>query len=78
MINSQDEHFQTISKHMTEALEELRSELGHQDYLDVKEYIDYGEYGVAWELLWHIVKHEGLVIPSGLLLSGRMMGLNNP
>lgn len=43
------------------------------DANDVQDYVDHGEYGIAWELLWHFV---GDAPPPPLVAAGRLMGFD--
>lgn len=61
---------------MASALEALSLELDPGDARDVRDYLDHGEPGVAWELLWHIVREDKLTPPPDLIAAGRSMGFD--
>jgi len=74
MINQmqQDELATLINK----ALSKVENRLDLQDILDVREYVEHGEYGVGWELLWHLIKKHKLEVPKEVIVSGQKMSLN--
>jgi hypothetical protein len=54
-------------------LAEMSDRVPIPDATDVEDYIDYGEYGVAWELLLHFV---GDSPPSEFITAGQLMGFD--
>lgn len=76
-MNDQDkaELYRSLEGLMTSALNKARGSLSEQDAEDVQEYIDHGEYGVAWELLWHIVNEKKLEASEELISCGKKMNL---
>ena len=58
------------------ALEKTSGVLDEQDVEDVRQYIAHGEYGVGWELLWHLVNDKKLEAPAELVESGEMMNFD--
>lgn len=70
------QYFESLEKLLSASLEEVREGLSKQDYMDIKEYIDHGEYGVGWELLWHLVHKQRLQVSSGLVECGHKMGFD--
>lgn len=71
-----NEYFEMLEKLLTASLEEVRENLSLQDYTDIKEYIDHDEYGIGWELLWHLVHKQQLPVSSGLVECGHKMGFD--
>lgn len=55
------------------SLEKVGDVLEKQDVEDIRQYIDQGEYGVGWELLWHLVTDKKLTAPVELVESGKIM-----
>ena len=53
----------------------LAADLSEQDRNDVEEYLEHGEYGVAYDLLRFLVENEQLVLPESLTMAGRLMGM---
>ncbi|NSX06956.1 MafI family immunity protein [Cupriavidus gilardii] len=49
------------------ALESVAKQLPAQDLRDVEEYLDYGEYGVAYELLIFLLDKQQLAWPVTLI-----------
>lgn len=56
------------------ALESVAKQLPAQDLRDVEEYLDYGEYGVAYELLIFLLDKQQLAWPVTLKEAGMQMG----
>ena len=61
---------------LTTALSKASGALQKQNVDDVRQYISHGEYGVGWELLWHLVKEERLDVSVELIETGRRMGFD--
>jgi hypothetical protein len=55
------------------SLEAMADAIPLADRDDVQDYIDHGEYGVAWELLWHFAGDTPL--PT-LIEAGELMGFD--
>lgn len=70
------EYFETLEKLLAASLEGVRESLADQNYMDIKEYIDHREYGVGWELLWHLVHEQRLSVSSELVECGHKMGFD--
>ena len=62
-----------LKKLMLEALSSIKPFISNQDFSDVCLYIDNGEFGVGWELLWHIVLDDDLEMPPSLVDAGIIM-----
>lgn len=71
-----EEYYQALAKLLTTSLEEVKGVLSEQDYNDVRDYIDHGEYGVGWDLLWELLNLRQLSPPVGLIECGRKMGFD--
>jgi hypothetical protein len=67
---SQLEHLLRLS------LDQVSNLLTEQEIIDIQEYIQHGEYGVGWELLWFIIKERELPEPSELKQCGVEMGFD--
>ena len=70
------EYFETLEKLLTASLEGVKEYLSEQDHADIKDYIDHGEYGVGWDLLWHLVHMQQLPVPPELIECGQRMGFD--
>lgn len=68
----------TVEQLLKSALEGVQKDLPQQEYQDVSDYIEYGEYGVAWELLVHVLVTQNLQLSDDIIRSGQMMGLELP
>lgn len=71
-----EEDFNTLEQLLNASLEHTRPYISSQNYEDVKDYIEHGEYGVGWELLWYLVNDKGFPIPAELIKCGDMMGFD--
>lgn len=67
------EHYKQLQILLIEALEKVQDQLTEQDVTDVREYVENGEYGVGWELLWYLIDRKGLEVSAELIASGKMM-----
>jgi hypothetical protein len=57
------------------AFSELSAILSAQDRDDVEEYLDHGEYGIAYDLLKFVAEREGVALPESLMAAGRVMNV---
>ena len=71
-----DTHGQNLELLMIDSLKHMKQNMIDVDISDVQEYIDHGEYGVAWDLMWHIAINNKINIPDALISSGKIMGLD--
>ena len=58
------------------ALESCRPTMTLQDYNDINEYIMYGEFGLAYELLKFVLEKGNIQCPDGLEKVRKMMNLH--
>ncbi|MEX3977776.1 hypothetical protein AB4Y45_02195 [Paraburkholderia sp. EG287A] len=76
-MTMQQEPYGGIERLMRESLEQTGSEISESDRNDVSEYIDFGEYGVAYELLTCVLDKLQIAHPEPLLAAGKMMGMSS-
>ncbi|NML30417.1 hypothetical protein [Paraburkholderia antibiotica] len=76
-MTKQQEHYDEIERLMRESLARVESDISKQDYKDVAEYIDFGEYGVAYELLICILDRQQTGHPESLKIAGKLMGMRS-
>ncbi len=76
-MTKQQDPYDEIERLMREALAQVEREISEQDRNDVAEYIDFGEYGVAYELLTCVLDKQQRVHPESLKTAGKMMGMNS-
>lgn len=72
------EYYQKLETLLLKSLEQANEhfdENNHEEYSNVKEYIDHNEFGLAWELLLFIFVSKKLSIPESMRTSGKIMGL---
>jgi len=74
--NPSEEKYKLLYDLMMKSLTKLKSYISKIDYDDVVDFINNDEYGVGWELIWHIVNESRIPIPEELVLCGRKMGFN--
>ncbi|MEB2610106.1 hypothetical protein SB461_26790 [Burkholderia cenocepacia] len=67
-------HLDELGRLFRESLAAIETELSEQDRTDVHEYLDHGEYGVAYELLAFVLDKQKLPHPTALIVAGRKMG----
>jgi hypothetical protein len=72
----QKELYDEIERLMRESLVQVEKEISEQDGNDVAEYIEFGEYGVAYELLTCVLDKQQIVYPESLNAAGKMMGMS--
>ncbi|WP_345810949.1 hypothetical protein AAGS40_09080 [Paraburkholderia sp. PREW-6R] len=72
----QQEPYDEIERLMRESLALVEREISEQDRNDVAEYIDFGEYGVAYELLTCVLDKQQAAHPESLTSAGKMMGMS--
>lgn len=76
-MTKQQDPYDEIERLMRDALAQVEREISEQDCNDVAEYIDFGEYGVAYELLTCVLDKQQRVHPKSLKTAGKMMGMNS-
>jgi hypothetical protein len=76
-MTMQQERYDEIERLMRESLAQVGREISEQDRNDVAEYIDFGEYGVAYELLICVLDKQQITHPESLKIAGKMMGINS-
>lgn len=69
-------HLDELERLLLESLAAVETDLSDQDRSDVREYIDHGEYGVAYELLAFVLDKQQLAHPTALIEAGRKMGMS--
>lgn len=57
------------------ALLDLSKDISVRDHMDAMEYVDHGEYGVAYELIKFVVERDEIAPPDSLLAAGRLMNM---
>ncbi|WGY73046.1 hypothetical protein KEC55_33915 [Burkholderia cepacia] len=68
-------HLDELERLLQKSLAAVETDLSEQDRSDVREYIDHGEYGVAYELLAFVLNKQKLAHPTALIEAGRKMGM---
>ncbi|EOH6078112.1 hypothetical protein ACMAVI_005581 [Burkholderia cenocepacia] len=68
-------HLDELDRLLQESLAAVETELSEQDRRDVREYLDHGEYGVAYELLAFVLDKQQVVHPAALIEASRKMGM---
>jgi hypothetical protein len=76
-MTMQQQSYDEIERLMRESLEQVGREIAEQDRSDVAEYIDFGEYGVAYELLICVLDRQQIAHPESLKVAGKMMGISS-
>jgi hypothetical protein len=74
MIHSK-EYYIEIESLMKSSLNELEYSLSSAELSDVKDYIENAEYGLAYDLLTHILNEKKIEFPKNLLLAAKRMGI---
>ncbi|MET3230548.1 UNVERIFIED_ORG: hypothetical protein ABIC54_002742 [Burkholderia sp. 1263] len=74
-MTMQQEPYDEIERLMRESLARVEIAISDQDRNDVAEYIEFGEYGVAYELLTCVLDKQQIAYPEPLHLAGTMMGM---
>ncbi|WP_155294366.1 MULTISPECIES: hypothetical protein [Burkholderia] len=69
-----ESHLDELPRLLQESLAAIETELSEQDRSDVREYLDHGEYGGAYELLAFVLDKQKLPQPTALIVAGRKMG----
>jgi len=75
-MNQSKEYYQELEQLLVNTLNEVKIHISEQDYCDVQDYIEHGEYGVGWELLWHLTQEKNLVVSGDLVICGEKMGFD--
>ncbi len=68
-------HFNEIEQVLREVLNEVGEKMPDRDRNDVVDYLDHGEYGVAYELLGFVLDHQKIARPPLLVEVGKRMGI---
>jgi hypothetical protein len=76
-MTMQQERYDEIERLMRESLVQVAREISEQDRNDVAEYIEFGEYGVAYELLICVLDKQQIAHPESLKVAGKMMGIGS-
>jgi hypothetical protein len=66
-------HLDELERLLEESLAAVEADLSDQDRSDVREYLDHGEYGAAYELLAFVLDKQLLAHPTALIEAGRKM-----
>lgn len=69
------EPYDEIERLMRESLVQVERKISEQDRSDVAEYIEFGEYGVAYELLTCVLDKQQIAHPESLNAAGKIMGM---
>ncbi|HDR9187633.1 hypothetical protein VI03_09685 [Burkholderia vietnamiensis] len=70
--------FNEIENLLRKALDLVASKIPDRDRSDVSEYLDHGEYGVAYELLEFVLDKQQAAHPDCLSEAARKMGMASP
>ncbi|MDR5815738.1 hypothetical protein QCE62_19300 [Caballeronia sp. LZ033] len=76
-MTMKQECYAEIERLMRESLTQVEGKFADQDRNDVAEYIEFGEYGVAYELLTCIPDKQHIAYPDVLKVAGTMMGISS-
>ncbi|CAG2308858.1 hypothetical protein BCCR75502_03499 [Burkholderia sola] len=71
-------NFNEIESLLRRALDLVASKIPDRDRGDVSEYLDHGEYGVAYELLEFVLDKQQVAHPDFLSEAARKMGMALP
>lgn len=74
-MTTDQNQYTTIASLLREALGQLGDRISGVDRLDISEYLDHGEYGVAYELLVFVIDREHITWPESLGEAGIAMRL---
>jgi len=69
-----DQHFKKLEILMVSALDQAKPYISGTVCDDVKSFVDHGEYGVGWELLWFAIQSEKVTPSADLIECGKRMG----
>jgi hypothetical protein len=64
-----------LERLLRKSLERVGDGLLKEDCVEVEMYIDFSEYGLAYESLVSILDKKHLALPEALVMAGRVMGL---
>jgi len=74
----QDSNFEQFETILVEVLDAAKSKMSDEDISTVQEFIDVGEYGLAYERLWDTMPTgEGEDLRNKLRIVGAMMGYDD-
>lgn len=68
-------YYDELERLLRESLDSASKNLSDQDRRDVSEYLDHGEYGVAYELLACALNKQHVERPAPLVKAGKKMGM---
>lgn len=69
--------YDDIERLLRESLNQVEVGMSDRDRKDVVEYLDFGEYGIAYELLTFVLDRERIDRPDSLRKAGHKMGMND-
>ena len=69
------EHWRRIEQHLNQSVAALVHHMDEHDVLDVQDYLNAGEYGLACELLMHCAKQVNQCKPTSLIEAAHRLGL---
>lgn len=69
--------YDDIEKLLRESLMQVEDHISDSDHKDVAEYLDFGEYGVAYELLIFVLDKGRIDRPDSLREAGQKMGMKD-
>jgi hypothetical protein len=72
-MTMQQEPYDEIERLMRESLAQVEKKFSEQDRNDVAEYIEFGEYGVAYELPTFLLDKEQIAYPEALKVAGKII-----
>ncbi|CAB3794052.1 hypothetical protein [Pararobbsia alpina] len=70
-------HFDGIEQLLREVLNLLGGKISGRDRTDVVDYLDHGEYGIAYELLTFVLDNQQITRPPLLREAGKKMGMTD-
>ena len=70
-------YYDDIERLLRESLTQVEMHISDRDRKDVTEYLDFGEYGVAYELLTFVLDKARICRPDSLSEAGQKMGMKD-
>ena len=70
-------YYDDIERLLRESLRQVEVHISDSDRRDVTEYLDFGEYGVAYELLTFVLDKGRIERPDSLSEAGQKMGMKD-
>lgn len=74
-MNKQD--LPNLEYSLNDALEALKSVLPEKEFCEIREYLEFGEYGVAYDLLVFMLEQSKTTHPSELVAAKKIMELGH-